>query len=252
MFSRRSISDAGSMNLSASANRTRDASTSALATLEPRRVRPADWITPIPCTSEGSENRPASSPITFRCASGSSMSSLSPPHVDASIMLRYTSPSAVTALASVTPLSRTSASLPSAAAASLDAIASTIATTRSSPGVPRMRTTSASLTSSVPEKSWSSRLSPSRIEPAAARATRNSASSSALTFSASQIFFRWSVICRVEMSRKSNRWQRERMVAGTFTGSVVEKMNLTCWGGSSRVFSSALKASLVSMWTSSM
>ena len=54
------------------------------------------------------------------------------------------------------------------------------------------------------------------------------------------------------MRRKSNRWQRERIVAGTFCGSVVAKMNLTCGGGSSSVFSRALKAAVVSMWTSSM
>lgn len=35
-------------------------------------------------------------------------------------------------------------------------------------------------------------------------------------------------------------------------GSVVAKMNLTCSGGSSRVFRRALNAALESMWTSSM
>ncbi len=57
---------------------------------------------------------------------------------------------------------------------------------------------------------------------------------------------------RVRMPAKSNRWHRERIVIGIFVGSVVQKMNLTCSGGSSRVFSRALKASRVSMWTSSM
>ena len=54
------------------------------------------------------------------------------------------------------------------------------------------------------------------------------------------------------MPAKSNRWQRERIVIGIFVGSVVQKMNLTCSGGSSSVFSKALNASRVSMWTSSM
>ena len=54
------------------------------------------------------------------------------------------------------------------------------------------------------------------------------------------------------MPAKSNRWQRDRIVIGIFVASVVQKMNLTCSGGSSSVFSKALKASLVSMWTSSM
>lgn len=42
------------------------------------------------------------------------------------------------------------------------------------------------------------------------------------------------------------------MVSGIFSGSVVARMKSTCWGGSSSVFSSALKASFVSMCTSSM
>ena len=51
--------------------------------------------------------------------------------------------------------------------------------------------------------------------------------------------------------RKSKRWQRERMVAGILCASVVASTKTTCGGGSSSVFSRALKASLVSMWTSS-
>ena len=51
---------------------------------------------------------------------------------------------------------------------------------------------------------------------------------------------------------KSKRWQRDRMVTGTFRISVVAKMNFTCGGGSSSVLSSALKALFDSMWTSSM
>jgi len=41
-------------------------------------------------------------------------------------------------------------------------------------------------------------------------------------------------------------------VIGILSASVVQKMNLTCSGGSSSVFKSALKAGVVSMWTSSM
>ena len=44
------------------------------------------------------------------------------------------------------------------------------------------------------------------------------------------------------MRRRSKRWQRDRMVTGTLRISVVAKMNLTCGGGSSSVFSRALKA----------
>ncbi len=46
--------------------------------------------------------------------------------------------------------------------------------------------------------------------------------------------------------------QRDSTVTGIFCGSVVARMNLTCSGGSSSVFSIALKAWLVSMCTSSI
>ena len=51
---------------------------------------------------------------------------------------------------------------------------------------------------------------------------------------------------------KSKRWQREMIVSGILWGSVVARTKMTAAGGSSRVLSSALKASRVSMWTSSM
>ncbi|MNJ81891.1 hypothetical protein D3C77_809390 [compost metagenome] len=46
--------------------------------------------------------------------------------------------------------------------------------------------------------------------------------------------------------------QRERMVTGSFCGSVVASRNLTCGGGSSRVFSNALNECVESMCTSSI
>ncbi len=52
--------------------------------------------------------------------------------------------------------------------------------------------------------------------------------------------------------RRSKRWQRERIVAGSLWTSVVAKTNFTCAGGSSSVLSSALNAAVESMWTSSM
>jgi len=52
--------------------------------------------------------------------------------------------------------------------------------------------------------------------------------------------------------RRSNRWQRDSTVTGTLRISVVAKMNFTCFGGSSSVFRSALKAEVDSMCTSSM
>ena len=55
-----------------------------------------------------------------------------------------------------------------------------------------------------------------------------------------------------EIFRRSKRWQRERTVPRTLSGSVVAKTNFTNSGGSSSVFSSALNAAAESMWTSSM
>ena len=46
--------------------------------------------------------------------------------------------------------------------------------------------------------------------------------------------------------------QRDSTVTGTFCGSVVASTKTTCGGGSSSVFSMALKAWVDSMWTSSM
>ena len=52
--------------------------------------------------------------------------------------------------------------------------------------------------------------------------------------------------------RRSKRWQRDSTVTGTLRSSVVANTNFTCGGGSSSVFSSALKALRDSMWTSSI
>ena len=51
---------------------------------------------------------------------------------------------------------------------------------------------------------------------------------------------------------RSYRWHRDMTVTGTFLISVVAKMNLTWFGGSSRVFNNALKAATDIMWISSI
>ncbi|MCY1466504.1 hypothetical protein D9M71_848320 [compost metagenome] len=51
---------------------------------------------------------------------------------------------------------------------------------------------------------------------------------------------------------RENCRQRERMVTGSFCGSVVASRNLTCGGGSSRVLSKALNECVESMCTSSI
>ncbi len=63
---------------------------------------------------------------------------------------------------------------------------------------------------------------------------------------------RCSAISGAGMRRKSKRWQRLSTVAGILWGSVVASMKRAWGGGSSSVFSSALNALLLSMWTSSM
>ena len=63
---------------------------------------------------------------------------------------------------------------------------------------------------------------------------------------------KWPAIFAAGMFRKSNRWQRLWMVAGTLCGSVVHSTNFTCAGGSSIVLRRALNAGVVSMCTSSM
>ena len=70
--------------------------------------------------------------------------------------------------------------------------------------------------------------------------------------SAAAIFSSCCSMSRGRMRLKENRWQRERMVAGTLCSSVVARMNSKCSGGSSMIFSRALKASRESMCTSSM
>src|SRR5699024_4019567 len=61
-----------------------------------------------------------------------------------------------------------------------------------------------------------------------------------------------SAITLLLMDLKSNRWQREITVSGILCGSVVAKINTTCFGGSSNVFNSALNALVEIICTSSI
>ena len=78
-----------------------------------------------------------------------------------------------------------------------------------------------------------------------------SASSSASTFSAAQTLARCACSTGASTRRRSNRWQRDRIVTGTLRISVVANTNLAWGGGSSSVFRKALNAFSESMWTSS-
>ncbi len=73
----------------------------------------------------------------------------------------------------------------------------------------------------------------------------DSASSSASMPSCTQISRMRSIRSLKSTERKLKCWQREAMVAGILCDSVVHRMKTAHGGGSSMVFSSALKASLV-------
>ena len=109
------------------------------------------------------------------------------------------------------------------------------------------RTWSAVVSPAPWEMAWSIRLIASRTEPSAARVISASASSAISAFSAVAMDFRWAIITSGSIRRRSKRWQRLRTVTGTLRISVVAKMNFTWAGGSSSVFSSALKALVESM-----
>ena len=100
--------------------------------------------------------------------------------------------------------------------------------------------------------SWSSIDWASRIPPSAPLAMAQAADSWSWMPSSREMWSRCPAMVSEGIGRRSKRWQRERMVGRILFASVVAKMNFTCSGGSSRVFNSALKAALVSMWTSSM
>ena len=56
----------------------------------------------------------------------------------------------------------------------------------------------------------------------------------------------------LEILLKSNLWHLDNIVAGSFCGSVVASINLTCSGGSSNVFNRALNAPVDNICTSSI
>ena len=99
---------------------------------------------------------------------------------------------------------------------------------------------------------WPKSDMPSRTEPAPRRAMRVTADGSAGTPSRDSTPDRWRTSSAWGRRLNTKCWQRLTMVWGNFSGSVVAMMKVTCPGGSSRVFRSALKACLESMCASSM
>ena len=113
-------------------------------------------------------------------------------------------------------------------------------------------TSSAEMLSPANAITWSNALCASRMLPSPARAISISAASSIRICSASAIVRSWSAIGLTPIVFSSNTCERDWMVAGTFSISVVAIMKTTCGGGSSIDFRSASKDCGESRWTSSM
>ena len=80
----------------------------------------------------------------------------------------------------------------------------------------------------------------------------STALSSSLTSSWSRTKFICLLISFSEIDLNSNLWVLDSIVSGIFSISVVAKINIRCFGGSSIIFKRALKPSLVIMWASSI
>ena len=102
------------------------------------------------------------------------------------------------------------------------------------------------------ERTCWSKLSASRIHPSLRMAMVSKTSGATSTCSDFMIFCRRLTRSLTVTFLKSNLWQREIMVSGILWGSVVARIKMAWLGGSSKVLSRALKASVVSMWTSSI
>ena len=151
------------------------------------------------------------------------------------------------------PAAYCAASSANAACASPDITASKRSSTRPRSASPSIARTSAAVAVPAPcAIAWSSSDCASRTEPSAARVISASASGATAAPSRAASAARWPSIASGSIRRRSKRWQRDSTVTGTLRISVVAKMNLTCAGGSSSVFRSALNAEVLSMCTSSM
>ena len=93
--------------------------------------------------------------------------------------------------------------------------------------------------------------SASRKLPAALRAIMPTAGSGSVIPSSAATRVSTPAICSSVGRRKSNRWQRSTIVAGTLCASVVASTKTTCAGGSSSVFRNAFHAAGESMCASS-
>ena len=200
------------------------------------------WTSCSASNADDSSTRAADSSLPVPSSAGSS------PQTRAARRSRNRSAIPSRARSGASPSARSVAIARSVAAGSPAPIADATSFTMSSGGTPSTRSSRAA--SSRPSAAATTRsrmLSPSRIDPFASRATRRTTASSASMDSLPNTAARCSAIRATEIGRKSNRWQRLWMVGRTLWGSVVQRMNFTCDGGSSMVLSSALNAALESM-----
>ena len=129
----------------------------------------------------------------------------------------------------------------------------TSASALSSPLMPSSSRACSTLTREPNEViNWSSRFVPSRRLPPDARPMSRSTSGDTSAPSSCAMPVSRSIMSCMAMRWKSNRWQRETMVGGSRSGSVVARTNTLCGGGSSSVLRNALNASFVRACASSM
>ena len=193
------------------------------------------------------------SPVSSRRSDSDTSSATSAPTSDITYRLRTRSAISPTNRARSAPVSTYCAVQRKHAAASRVPTAFMISDISLESSDPSIASAPASVTLPSPNAMICSReVSALRRPPSARCAIKSSASPSNSTPSDTHTAPKRATMASAEMRRKSNRWQREWMVSGTFCGSVVARMNTTWLGGSSSVFSSALNAATESMWTSSM
>ena len=193
------------------------------------------------------------SPVSSRRSDSDTSSATSAPTSDITYRLRTRSAISPTNRARSAPVSTYCAVQRKHAAASRVPTAFMISDISLESSDPSIASAPASVTLPSPNAMICSReVSALRRPPSARCAIKSSASPSNSTPSDTHTAPKRATMASADMRRKSNRWQREWMVSGTFCGSVVARMNTTWLGGSSSVFSSALNAATESMWTSSM
>ena len=113
-------------------------------------------------------------------------------------------------------------------------------------------TSSAAIVVPAKPMTWSNALCASRMLPSPARAISIRAASSTSIFSAAAMARSWSAICLTPIAFSSNTCDRDWIVGGTLSISVVAIMKTTCGGGSSIDLRSASNDCGDSRWTSSM